>query len=345
MTMNEVKSQTWPTEAGIFEAGDLALESGQTLVSAKLSWKTHGTLAPTRDNVILYPTSFGAQHQDLEWLIGPEGILDPTRWFIVMVDMFGNGQSSSPSNNSSYPERVSTGDNVDAQKVLLKKVFDVDRIACVYGWSMGAQQAYHWACRHPDQVERIVVSCGSARTAPHNQVFLDGLMALLRAAPEHVGGGRFDGVPTPTLHAFGRVYAGWALSQRFYREGLHITRFGASDLEDYLATHWQPRFARRHASNLYAHLTTWYHSDISDNKRFNGDLAAALASIQARVLLLPGATDLYFRAADDEAELKHLRNAQLVRIPSAWGHLAGNPQRNPEDAAFIRDVVRRWLQE
>jgi hypothetical protein len=26
------------------------------------------------------------------------------------------------------------------------------------------------------------------------------------------------------------------------------------------------------------------------------------------------------------------------------GHLAGNPQRNPVDAAFLRQQVQRWLE-
>ena len=85
----------WPTQHGTYDAGDITLQSGACLPSARLSWKTHGTLSPARDNVIVYPTSYGAQHPDLEWLIGPDKILDPTRWFIVIPDMFGNGLSSS----------------------------------------------------------------------------------------------------------------------------------------------------------------------------------------------------------------------------------------------------------
>jgi homoserine O-acetyltransferase len=45
----------------------------------------------------------------------------------------------------------------------------IERVALVYGWSMGGQQAYHWASLYPDIVERIAVVCGSARTAPHTR--------------------------------------------------------------------------------------------------------------------------------------------------------------------------------
>ena len=48
---------TWQTQSGVFEAGDITLQSGAVLRNARLSWKAHGTLSPARDNVIVYPTS------------------------------------------------------------------------------------------------------------------------------------------------------------------------------------------------------------------------------------------------------------------------------------------------
>jgi homoserine acetyltransferase len=58
-----------------------------------------GTLNDARDNVIVYPCSYTATHDDLAWLIGSDGVLGPDReWFIIVPDMFSNGFSSSPSN-------------------------------------------------------------------------------------------------------------------------------------------------------------------------------------------------------------------------------------------------------
>ncbi|PJI41059.1 alpha/beta fold hydrolase [Ferrovibrio sp.] len=334
---------TWPQQSGRFELGDLTTQSGETIKGAFISWKTHGRLNAARDNVVLYPTSYSAQHPDLEWLIGPDGVLDPTRWFIVIPDMFGNGLSSSPSNTPDYPKLVRATDNVQAQRRFLHEQFGIDRLHAVYGWSMGAQQAYHWAALFPEAVSRIIVNCGSARTAVHNKIFLASLMAVLEAAPEHIGDGRFNAPPKAAIRAFGRIYASWALSQDFYRANLHRTALKAPDLETYYRTDWEERYARRHAADLYAQLRTWDAGDISDNALYNGDLTKALNAIKARVLLMPGATDLYFRVADNEAELPHLRSAELLPIPSIWGHRAGNPVLNPEDAAFIRQAVRRCL--
>jgi homoserine O-acetyltransferase len=340
---------TWSTQQGIFDAGDITLQSGARLPSARLSWKTHGALSPKRDNVIVYPTSYGAQHPDLEWLIGPDRILDPTRWFIVIPDMFGNGLSSSPSDTDDYPTLVTLYDNVQTQRRALAELFGIDRVACVYGWSMGALQAYHWAALFPGAVERIVVNCGVARTAVHNQVFLRSLMATLEAAPQHIGNGRFSAEPHAAKRAFGRIYAGWALSQDFYRAGRHLAdgptpNLGAPDLVTFLKTDWEDRFGARPAASLYAQLRAWDAADISANNLYDGDLEAALRAIRGRVLLMPGATDLYFRTADNEAELPFLASASLRPIPSIWGHRAGNPVVNPEDAAFIKQEVRAHLE-
>ena len=330
---------SWRQESGRFALGDLALQSGAVLPGATLSWKTHGTLAPARDNVVLYPTSYSAQHPDLEWLIGPDGVLDPGRWFIVIPDMFANGLSSSPSNTPGWPGLVTAHDNVHAQRRLLRDQWGIERLHAVYGWSMGAQQAYHWAACFPDAVDRAVVNCGSARTSVHNQVFLAGLLAVLEAAPEHTGGGRFRAPPVTALRAFARIYAGWALSQDFYRANLHITALGAPDLETFFRTAWEDRYARRRAEDLHAQLCTWMAGDISAG----GDLAAALRQVRARVLLMPGETDLYFRVADNAAELEHLAHSELRPIPSIWGHRAGNPVGQPVDTAFVKDAVRAWL--
>ena len=331
----------WPRQHGMFDLGDLPLLAGGTLRGARLSWRAHGTLSPARDNVILYPTSYSAQAPELEWLIGPDGILDPTRWCIIQPDMFGNGLSSSPSNVADYPALVTAWDNVHAQRRLLAEQFGVTRVACVYGWSMGAQQAYHYAAAFPSGAERIIAICGSARTAVHNQVFLRGLLAILEAAPEYLGQGRFSAEPVAAIRAFARIYAGWALSQDFYRAGRHLA--AEPDLESFLTRQWEARWAVRSAANLYAQAKCWDAGDISANPLYGGDLPAALGAIQARVLLMPGETDLYFRVADNAAEMPHLRQAELLPIPSINGHRAGNPNGLPEDAAFIRHHTRRWL--
>ena len=334
---------TWPVRKGVFELGDLAVERGGTIRGARLAWQTHGTLNAACDNVIVYPTSYTATHDGQSWAVGPDMLLDPEKWFIVIPDMFSNGLSSGAANTEDYPALVTVRDNVLAQERLLREVWGIEQVAAVYGFSMGAMQAYHWAALLPQQVERAIVVCGSARTALHNKVFLSGLLRTLEAAPEHLGGGRFSAEPVLALKAFGHIYAGWGLSQDFYRAELFRTVLGAPDLETYLQTDWEAGFARCRAADLYAQALTWTHGDISAGPQYGGDLGRALSAIEARVLLMPGETDLYFRVADNAAELPLLRRGALKPIPSIWGHRAGSPAGLPDELAFLKAAVRDWL--
>ena len=338
------------TDHQVFELGDLTLQSGARLPGARIVYTTYGTLNGERSNAILYPTSYSAQHADIAWLIGPDKVLDPSRYFIVIPNMFTNGLSSSPSNTEMpngpgsgpgpFPN-ITVADNVHAQRRLLIEALGIDRLALVYGWSMGGQQAYHWGALYPEAVARICVVCGSARTAPHNQVFLEGVKAALTADAAYRDGW-FHERPIRGLKAMARVYAGWALSQAFYREELW-RGLGYGTLEQFLVESWEAQFLRRDANDLLAQIWTWWHGNISDNELYGGDLAAALGAITAKALVLPGQTDLYFRVTDNAREVALMANAELRPIPSIWGHRAGNPRDTPEDTAFLRTAVAGLL--
>ena len=157
-----------------FEFSPLVLQCGLTLPKAHLAYKTYGTLAADKSNVILYPTSYGAHHTDIDWLIGRDRILDPDRYFIIIRNQFGNGLSTSPSNLTEpfglgRNPLFSHWDNVHAQDRLLRERFGITKLALVYGWSMGGQQALHWGALFPDRVERICAVCTSDRARPHTR--------------------------------------------------------------------------------------------------------------------------------------------------------------------------------
>lgn len=330
----------------IFEAGDVTLQSGAVFPAMQLAYKTFGRLSPAKDNVMLYPTSFSAQHYDTEWLIQGGGALDPERYFIVIPNLFGNGLSSSPSNSAAPFPKISYHDAIAVQHRLLTEHFGISRIALVYGWSMGGMQAYHWAATHPDMVMRAAIVCGSARCASYNHVFLEGVKAALTADPAFRDG-RFVEKPVAGFRAMGRVYAGWAMSHGFYRDELW-REAGFTSLEDYLVRAWDTTFARRDANDLLAQIDIWQNGDISRCAAFGGDLDRALGAIKAHMLLMPGATDRYFDPRDNERELGRLTGAAsavLHPIPSLHGHRAGNPVNTPRDHAFIKAEIAALLEK
>lgn len=100
------------------------LQSGSTLWQARLAYKTYGALNAAEDNVVLIPTFYAGHHTDVEVMMAPGRAIDPQKHFVVVVNMFGNGLSSSPSNTpppldrAAFP-RVSVYDNVVAQHRLV----------------------------------------------------------------------------------------------------------------------------------------------------------------------------------------------------------------------------------
>jgi homoserine O-acetyltransferase/O-succinyltransferase len=240
-----------------FVAGDVTLESGQVFPGLVLAYKTFGELNAARDNVVLYPTSFAAQDRDIEWLVGPGRILDTDRWFVVIANLFGNGLSSSPSNSvdrvplGKFPQ-LTYQDAVGVQRRLLREVFAVDRVALVYGWSMGGMQAYQWAASFPEMVQRVAVVCGSARCSPYNFVFLE----VVLTADAVYTDGVFCQPPAAALRIMGRIYAGWAMSHEYFRAELWRNE-GFQSLEAYLAESWDNAFASRDAHDLLAQIAIW----------------------------------------------------------------------------------------
>src|ERR1700761_6387389 len=81
-----------------FVIANFKTEGGVTLPQVKVVYGTYGHLNVARDNVVLVPSHYMADHRGYEFLIGSDRALDPAKIFVVATELFGNGHSSSPSN-------------------------------------------------------------------------------------------------------------------------------------------------------------------------------------------------------------------------------------------------------
>ncbi|MFZ9850380.1 MAG: alpha/beta fold hydrolase [Vulcanococcus sp.] len=317
----------------LFALGDLPLRCGQTIPNALLGYLQVGELNADRSNLVLVPSSYGARPADLAWIAGP--VLDPERWCIVIAGAFGNGVSSSPSHGGmGLAEQgwvVHHADNVAAQKRLLQERFGVHRLPLIYGWSMGAQQAYQWAVSHPELVERICCLCGTARTSPHNRLFLLSLRQALTADPHWTGSG-FSGEPEQGLRTYALIYASWAASQSWFR-GIE------EPVEVHVEQQWLPHYRRHDPRDLIAMLDTWLANDVADG----GDLATTLAGIEARAAVVAGDHDLYFTVDDMAADAAAIPGAAFHVLRSTLGHRAGNPHSSPPEQQLLRQIVEQLL--
>lgn len=348
------------TDYETFELGDIVLSGGATLRAAKLAYKTYGTLNAAKDNVIVYPTWYSANHADNEWMIGEGMGLDPTKYFIIIPNQLGNSVSSSPSNTpepydrARFP-RLTVYDQVVLQHRLVTEKFGIEKIKLVCGWSMGAAQSFQWGASFPDMVERILPFMGAAKCSRHNFVFLEGVKAALTADAAFKEG-FYDEPPRKGLRAAARVYAGWGFSQTFYRKFLDLQiperPFGGrapdvpwnySSLEDFLVYFWEGFFLPKDVNDLLSLIWTWQNADISGDPKYGGDFKAALAGIKAKAIVMPGSTDLYFPPEDSEIEVAHMPNAELRVCVSDWGHFAGDPRGTSPDIAFVDAAIKDLL--
>lgn len=310
-----------------------------------IAYRTYGS--PDQPAVMM-PTCYNGTLDDtltFMWTPGADG--KPSvlaTYFVIICGLLGGSESSSPSNahpsisGAAFPE-TTYEDNIRLQHSLCRAL-GVEKLAAYIGFSMGGQQAYHMATMYPDFVERAVVIASSARTSWHNWCFLEGpKAALVNSVDWHDG--HYTQPVVKGTRAFCRVYSTWALSPRWFRERSWETR-GFRTLEDYLEAGWS---GGQDAHDLLQMLHTWQKGDISLYGPEKGVLPAALASIRAKMLIMPVRTDCYFPPEDSEEEVKHLEQGELCVIESIWGHLAGGGAGTEDDNQFIIEQVSRWLKK
>ena len=330
-----------------YELGTVSLLSGEKLDSAFLIYKTYGKLNKNKDNVVVLPTFYTGSHQRNEGFFGIGRAIDPEKHFVVSINMFGNGFSSSPSNTPAPQDgprfpHISLWDNIACQYKLLTEHLGIDRIALVTGWSMAGCQAYQWAAQYPDFVDAILPFCASAKTSTHNYVFLEGVRAAL-CADQNWNNGDYDSPPVNGLKAFARVYAGWAFSQTFYRDSL-FQEIGYETIEDLLIDWENEHVENWDANNLLAKLATWQASDISVGPLYNGNFKMALKAIRAKTILMPCTQDLYFPPEDNAVEASYIMNAELRPFDSPFGHCAANPGNDSGFEASLERAIGDLLE-
>ena len=328
-----------------FDLGNFELQSGSVLSNAKLAYKTYGKLNSAKDNVVLLPTFYTGSHTRNEGFFGSGRAIDPARHFIVSVNMFGNGISTSPSNTpapqngADFPS-VTLFDNIRAQHQLLTNALGVRCIALVTGWSMAGCQAFQWGAQYPEMVDAILPFCASAKTAEHNWVFLEGVKAALQADAAF-NQGNYQSPPEKGLKAFGRIYAGWAFSQTFFRDKLY--RHKGFESAEELLQDWEQDHLSWDANDLLCKLSSWQMGDISQQSPYNGDFVKALASIKARTIIIACDNDLYFRPEDNAIEVEYIEHGELRIYQSPWGHCVASPGNEPEFERYLDDTINELI--
>ena len=247
MIENSYYSQDAHGPYELYPIGDLPLEEGGVIRNCQLAVATFGTLNASRDNAILVPTWYSGTSKIIEQVyIGEGRALDPKQYFIIVVNQIGSGLSTSPHSSeapANFP-KVRIGDDVTAQHKLLTERFGIERLALVVGGSIGAQQTYEWAVRHPAMVQRAAAVAGTAKITPHNVLFADTLVDAIKSDPGFAAG-RYAATAEVRegLLRHARLWALMGWSTEFYAQG-RVAQLGFASVDEFLQNFMLGYFAR-----------------------------------------------------------------------------------------------------
>jgi homoserine O-acetyltransferase/O-succinyltransferase len=349
-------------EKKIFEMPSLATLGGKTIKGVKIGWQAAGTLNADRSNAILITHFFsGNSHafgkykaEDAAagyWdsLIGPGKAIDTNRYFVLSSDTLVNlntGMSSVTTTGpaSLNPETgkpygmdfpvVGIGDFVNVQKALVES-HGIRKLHTVMGASMGALQAYDWAARYPEMVERIIPVIGAAEASPWLIAWLDAWAAPIKLDPNWNNGdyygktapnaGLAESLKLISLHANHWEWAQKGFGRSFAEGG----KDPASDMgnryrvETFLGNAGAARAKISDANHLL------YLAKANQTFAPGGaqTLEDAARKIKARTLLLYAPGDQVFPAewikATEMALKANGTSVESAEIPGPNGHLNG----------------------
>jgi len=152
---------------GDFTIRNFKFDSGEVLPELKLHYRTLGS--PRRDsagvvrNAVLVMHGTGGSgggfmsDQFAGPLFKPGQLLDAAKYFIILPDGIGHGQSSKPSDGlrARFPH-YGYNDMVTAQYRLLTEGLGVNHLRLVMGTSMGGMHTWVWGEKYPDFMDALM---------------------------------------------------------------------------------------------------------------------------------------------------------------------------------------------
>jgi homoserine O-acetyltransferase len=185
---------------GDFVVNDFEFGTGEKLETLRLHYRTIGTLKRDEGGhamnavLIMHGTTGSGASFLTDYFAGvaftPGGVLDASKYFIILPDATGHGASSKPSDGMrmKFP-KYDYDDMVRAQYLLVTEGLGVDHLRLVTGTSMGGMQSWVWAYQHPDFMDAVAPLASlpveiAGRNVMLRRMFID----AIEADPQWKGG-------------------------------------------------------------------------------------------------------------------------------------------------------------
>ena len=183
-------------DQGTFVVKDFQFRSGERLAEVKIHYYTVGAAkkdasGKVRNAVIILHGTGGSGRQFLSSnfagvLFGPGQLLDASKYFIILPDNVGHGQSSKPSDglHMRFPH-YEYDDMIELQYRLLTQGLGVNHLRLVTGTSMGGMHTWLWGEQHPDFMDALLpLACQPIEIAGRNRMMRRMIIDDIRTDPE-----------------------------------------------------------------------------------------------------------------------------------------------------------------
>lgn len=283
------------------------------------------------DQVVWITHALTANSDAEDWwteMVGPGRFIDTDRSYVVCVNIPGSAYGSSsprsidPTSGQPYMLRFPKITIRDIVRTLeaVREHLGIPSVDLLVGSSIGGFQAIEWAVACPSRIHQAVFIATAPRVTPWISAGMEAQRMALEADPtfraqESLDGGaaglrcaRAQGLITY------RSYDGYCLTQAEEDEDCLFAQRAAS-YEQY-----QGQKLVQRGFDAYSYYTLTYEVDSHNVGRHRGGVAAALAAISARCLVINITSDGMFPPSEGEIWSGYIPNCQYECIHSQFGH-------------------------
>ncbi len=321
----------------IFHYSDeFALESGGNLSGFQLKYTTLGQLNKERSNVIWICHALTGNSDFTSWWEGVfhEGSLpagepspfDPRDYFIICANSLGGCYGSTgplslnPETNKPFYHTFPLLTNRDIIQAfdLLRQHLGFEKIHTLVGGSLGGQQVLEWAIAQPEVFQHIIPIACNSKHSPWGIAINEAQRMAIAIDPtwkENDARAGSEGIKA--ARAMGMI------SFRTYNTYDQTQAEKTNEpLDDFRASSYQ-QYQGEKLANRFTAFSYWTLTKAMDNHnvgRSRESIAAALAKIKARTLVIGIDSDILFPLSEQKFLVEKIANAQLQVINSLYGH-------------------------
>lgn len=305
------------------------LESGQQLPGIDITYTTYGRLNAQCSNVIWICHALTASSDAADWwaiVIGEGKVFDPEKHFIVCANILAScyGSSGPLTINplteqpfySTFP--LITIRDIVAAHILLRQHLGIKKIHTAAGGSMGGYQVMEWAIIEPSVIENIVLLTSSAKESAWGIAIHTSQRLAIEADNTWKDNTATAGsIGLKAARAMGMLtYRNYELYVKTQEDFEHhkLDNYKASSYINYQGEKLVKRF------NAQSYWLLTKAMDSHNVARGRTSVEAALANIHAKALIIGVSSDMLCPIAEQRYLAKHIPNAKLVEIESAFGH-------------------------